>query len=82
MAIMEETTVASDVSVAPAAVAPTAPAPEPANRDMAKHLADFESTPLFMRSLPDEEGVVGSNPELDALQSLLYEGPPNGSLVL
>lgn len=36
-------------------------------------LAAFDSVPLFMKSLPDEE-----DPAVSALQSLIYEGTPDG----
>ncbi|KDQ14328.1 hypothetical protein BOTBODRAFT_32794 [Botryobasidium botryosum FD-172 SS1] len=35
---------------------------------------DFNSVPLFMRALPEEDTA---NPTIDALQSLLYEGTPD-----
>jgi small subunit ribosomal protein S7e len=38
-------------------------------------LAAFDSVPLFMRTLPDEET---DDPALSALQSLAYEGTPDG----
>lgn len=50
--------------------------PAPTNEDA--KLADFDSTPLFMKSLPaaseDEE-----NTALAALQNLAYEGTPDGA---
>ena len=49
------------------------PTPKPYNA--AETLASFNSIPLFMKSLP-EETVDGS--ALAALQSLIYEGTPNG----
>ena len=39
-------------------------------------LAAFESIPLFMKSLP-EDGIQ-NDPTLSALQSLIYEGTPDG----
>ena len=48
----------------------------PAEKDRSKEeeaLAAFDSIPLFMKSLPDED-----NPAVSALQSLIYEGPPDG----
>ena len=38
-------------------------------------LAAFESIPLFMKSLPEDDI---QNPTLSALQSLIYEGTPDG----
>lgn len=38
-------------------------------------LKEFDSIPLFMRSLP-EEGV--DDVAISALQSLVYEGTPDG----
>ena len=38
-------------------------------------LATFESIPLFMKALP-EDNI--QNPTLSALQSLIYEGTPDG----
>ncbi|KAK7060198.1 HSP70/90 co-chaperone [Paramarasmius palmivorus] len=38
-------------------------------------LDDFDNHPLFMKSLPEDEA---SNPTIAALQSLAYEGPPDG----
>ena len=38
-------------------------------------LAALESIPLFMKSLPEDDV---QNPTLSALQSLLYEGTPDG----
>lgn len=38
-------------------------------------LAAFESIPLFMKSLSEDEI---QNPTLSALQSLIYEGTPDG----
>ena len=50
------------------------PVPKPgATEDEA--LAAFESIPLFMKSLPEDDI---QNPTLSALQSLIYEGTPDG----
>ena len=38
-------------------------------------LAAFDSIPLFMKSLPEEDN---RDPALSALQSLIYEGTPDG----
>ena len=38
-------------------------------------LAAFESIPLFMKSLPEDDI---QNSALSALQSLIYEGTPDG----
>jgi len=38
-------------------------------------LAAFDSVPLFMKSLPDDDQA---DPTLAALQSLIYEGTPDG----
>jgi hypothetical protein len=41
----------------------------------------FDTTPLFMRELPsgeDNDTSESANNTLAALQSLLYEGPPEG----
>lgn len=38
-------------------------------------LAAFESIPLFMKDLPEDDI---QNPTLSALQSLIYEGTPDG----
>jgi hypothetical protein len=38
-------------------------------------LAAFESIPLFMKSLPEDDI---ENPAISALQSLIYEGTPDG----
>ncbi|KDR83479.1 hypothetical protein GALMADRAFT_56660 [Galerina marginata CBS 339.88] len=37
-------------------------------------LASFDSVPLFMKSLPDEDNL---DPTVSALQSLIYEGTPD-----
>ena len=37
-------------------------------------LAEFNRIPLFMTSLDDTNGADGSNPQLDALKALQYEG--------
>jgi small subunit ribosomal protein S7e len=50
-----------------------APQPQPAAID--DKLAAFDSVPLFMKSLP-QEGT--DDVTLDALQSLVFDGSPNG----
>lgn len=47
--------------------------PQPAAID--NKLAAFDAVPLFMKSLP-QEGT--DDIALDALQSLVYEGSPDG----
>ncbi len=49
--------------------------PLPDNTSLDEKLAAFDSVPLFMKSLP-EEGL--SDPVVSALQSLAYEGTPDG----
>lgn len=41
-------------------------------------LAELDSVPLFMQSLPDDE--IADNPTLAALQSLAHEGTPDGNI--
>ena len=54
----------------------TSPAPKPLARSTEDEaLAAFESIPLFMKSLPEDDI---QNPALSALQSLIYEGTPDG----
>ena len=49
------------------------PSPKPYNE--AETLASFDSVPLFMKSLPEETAEDSS---LAALQSLVYDGTPDG----
>ncbi|KAJ7591417.1 hypothetical protein C8J56DRAFT_935471 [Mycena floridula] len=50
--------------------------PQAVSEEVLKNkLAEFDSVPLFMQSLPDEE--LADNPTLAALQSLAYEGTPD-----
>jgi len=50
--------------------------PQPLSDDaVAKKLAEFDSIPLFMKSLPSEES---DDVALAALQSLVHEGTPDG----
>lgn len=46
-------------------------------RSAEEALAAFDSVPLFMKSLP-EDGL--GDVAMDALQSLVYEGTPDGTL--
>ena len=51
--------------------------PQPlSDEDVSKRLAEFDSIPLFMKSLPAEEET--DNIALAALQSLVHEGTPDG----
>ena len=47
----------------------------PEERSYEQKLQEFDSVPLFMRSLPDE-GV--DDTAITALQSLVHEGTPDG----
>lgn len=50
--------------------------PQPLSDDaVAKKLAEFDSMPLFMKSLPSEDVDDGA---LAALQSLAHDGDPDG----
>jgi hypothetical protein len=50
--------------------------PQPLSDDaLAKKLAEFESIPLFMKSLPSDEA---DDDALAALQSLAHDGDPDG----
>ena len=49
--------------------------PLPAEVSIDEKLAAFDDTPLFMKSLPDD---AMDNPAVSALQSLAYEGTPDG----
>jgi hypothetical protein len=49
------------------------PAPKPYN--VSETLASFDSVPLFMKSLPEE---TAEDSALAALQSLVYDGSPDG----
>jgi len=51
------------------------PAPAP-SKTLNETMKEFDSVPLFMRDLPKEEG----NTALEALQSLAFEGHPDGRL--
>lgn len=52
------------------------PAPLAAVEDT---LASFDDVPLFMKSLPDD---AADNPVIEALQSLAYEGTPDGMYMI
>ena len=47
--------------------------PQPPSFD--EHLSSLESLPLFMSSLPDDQT---DNAAISALQSLAYDGTPDG----
>jgi hypothetical protein len=55
-------------------MATVGPEPHPQADDL--DLSSFDSIPLFMRSLPNDEGE--ENAALAALQSLAHEGTPDG----
>ena len=52
--------------------------PEAPKIDYDAKMAAFESIPLFMRDLPTDPS--GDNNTLDALQSLMYDGTPDGTI--
>ena len=47
----------------------------PAARNVDSALKDFDSVPLFMKSLPNEEA---NDSVIQALQALAHEGTPDG----
>lgn len=49
--------------------------PAPREIDYEAALRELESHPLFMRELPDDPS---SNEKLEALQSLIFDGEPDG----
>lgn len=49
--------------------------PQPDKTSFEEKLAAFDSTPLFMKSLPED---ALADPVVSALQSLAYEGTPDG----
>lgn len=53
--------------------------PLPPDASYDEKMAKLESTPLFMREMPDE---AAEDPTIAALQSLLYEGTPDGAYTL
>jgi small subunit ribosomal protein S7e len=56
-----------------AATASIPPLPQPPSID--EKLASFDSVPLFMKSLPEDDT---DNDALGALQSLAFDGTPDG----
>lgn len=50
--------------------------PQPAEISIEEKLAAFDDAPLFMKSLPED---AMDNPAVSALQSLAYEGTPDGA---
>jgi hypothetical protein len=56
-------------------MSPVGPAPRDIDYEAA--FREFESHPLFMRDLPDDPST---NEGLQALQSLIYEEEPDGSV--
>jgi hypothetical protein len=52
------------------------PNPKPASFD--EKLKEFDSVPLFMRSLPSEADDVVDTTAIDAIQSLVHDGTPDG----
>lgn len=57
------------------ALAMTEPLPFPQPAPIKDKLQEFDSVPLFMRSLPEDDT---EDIAISALQSLAYEGTPNG----
>ena len=57
----------------PSNMAMDVPRPEEDSEFKAR-LAELEKMPLFMKELPDDP----NDPTIAAIQSLLYEGPPDG----
>jgi hypothetical protein len=51
--------------------------PEPLSYD--ERLAQFDSVPLFMKSLPEGDT---DDPALAALQALIHEGTPDGTYII
>ena len=49
--------------------------PQPLEVNAEEKLAEFDAVPLFMKSLPDD---AVDDPIISALQSLAYEGTPDG----
>lgn len=52
------------------------PGPQPASFD--EKLKDFDNVPLFMRSLPFGADDTADTTAIEALQSLVHEGTPDG----
>lgn len=53
--------------------------PLPAETDIHDKLAAFDDAPLFMKSLPED---ALDNPVVSALQSLAFDGTPDGMVHL
>jgi len=56
--------------------APIGPA-ERSKGELDKKLSDLNNVPLFMQTMPEDPS---ENPTLAALQSLVHEGSPDGTL--
>lgn len=56
-------------------MAATFPQPPPNAKSPEEKLAELESLPLFMKSLPEDPS---DDPIISALQSLAHEGTPDG----
>lgn len=52
----------------------SAPLPQPASLDDEK-LKEFDNVPLFMKTIPGEDG---DDIMINAIQSLIHEGSPDG----
>ena len=50
--------------------------PQPDETSIEEKLAEWDSVPLFMKSLPED---AMDQPTMSALQSLIYEGTPDGA---
>lgn len=48
--------------------------PQPLHKNVEEKLAELDSVPLFMKSLPEDTDDVA----IAALQELAYEGTPDG----
>lgn len=66
-------------NVEPSTMSQPLPAP-PSLDKMQEMLASLDNMPLFMSSLPD--AGLESNDALEALQSLVHDGTPDGGYVL
>ena len=53
------------------------PQPPPQQISYEQKMKEFDSVPLFMRSLPDSEALTDDT-AISALQSLAHEGTPDG----
>lgn len=56
-------------------MAATFPQPLPNEKSPEEKLAELESLPLFMKSLPED---ASDDPVISALQNLAHEGTPDG----